>query len=81
LAATLIESVQFVNAAPVTVTYYVFTTVTIITSAILFQGFKDTPIGIAMAIMGFLQICAGIILLQLPKLAEDVSYTAIFKGN
>jgi len=78
LATTLIESVQFVNAAPVAVTYYIFTTVTIITSAILFQ---DTPIGIAMAIMGFLQICAGIILLQLPKPAEDVSYTAIFKGN
>ena len=58
-----------------------FTSSTIVTSAILFQGFKGTAIAIATIIMGFLQICAGVILLQLSKSAKDVPDAAIFKGD
>lgn len=70
------------NAALVTPTYYVFfTSATIVTSAILFQGFKGTPIEIATVIMGFLQICSGVVLLQLSKSAKDVPDAAVFKGD
>ena len=70
------------NAALVTPTYYVFfTSATIITSAVLFQGFKGSGIEIATIIMGFLQICAGVVLLQLSKSAKDVPDAAVFKGD
>ena len=76
------KALNLFNAALVTPTYYVFfTSATIVTSAILFQGFKGTPIGITTVIMGFLQICAGVILLQLSKSAKDVPDAAVFKGD
>jgi hypothetical protein len=76
------KALNIFNAALVTPTYYVFfTSATIVTSAILFQGFKGTPLGIATVIMGFLQICAGVILLQLSKSAKDVPDAAVFKGD
>lgn len=70
------------NAALVTPTYYVmFTTATIVTSAILFRGFKGSAVQIATVVIGFLQICAGVILLQLSKSAKDVPDAAVFKGD
>ncbi|KAK2788240.1 hypothetical protein FQN52_006780 [Onygenales sp. PD_12] len=76
------KALNIFNAALVTPTYYVlFTSATIITSAILFQGFKGTAISITTVIMGFLQICAGVVLLQLSKSAKDVPDAAIFKGD
>ncbi|KAF1994999.1 DUF803-domain-containing protein [Amniculicola lignicola CBS 123094] len=87
--ATLLTEIIFLNkalnlfnAALVTPTYYVcFTSATIVTSAILFQGFKGTPATISTVIMGFLQICAGVVLLQLSKSAKDVPDTAVFSGD
>src|SRR5271154_3269401 len=76
------KALNIFNAALVTPTYYVFfTSATIVTSAIFFQGFKGTPIGITTVIMGFLQICAGVVLLQLSKSAKDVPDAAVFKGD
>jgi magnesium transporter len=76
------KALNIFNAALVTPTYYVFfTSATIVTSAILFQGFKGSPVGIATVVMGFLQICAGVILLQLSKSAKDVPDAAVFKGD
>ncbi|KAF2195532.1 DUF803-domain-containing protein [Zopfia rhizophila CBS 207.26] len=76
------KALNLFNAALVTPTYYVFfTSSTIVTSAILFQGFKGTPATISTVIMGFLQICAGVILLQLSKSAKDVPDAAVFKGD
>ncbi|KAF2101628.1 DUF803-domain-containing protein [Rhizodiscina lignyota] len=70
------------NAALVTPTYYVFfTSATIVTSAVLFQGFKGTAATITTVVMGFLQICAGVILLQLSKSAKDVPDAAVFTGD
>lgn len=62
------------NTALVTPTYYVyFTSCTLITSCILFRGIKGTThTEIASIVLGFLQICAGSILLQLSKSAKDV---------
>jgi hypothetical protein len=66
----------------VTPTYYVFfTSSTIITSAILFRGFKGSVTSIITMVLGFLTICAGVVLLQLSKSAKDVPDTAVFAGN
>ncbi|KAJ5591719.1 uncharacterized protein N7459_002088 [Penicillium hispanicum] len=76
------KALNLFNAALVTPTYYVmFTSATIITSAILFRGFKGTATEITTVILGFLQICAGVVLLQLSKSAKDVPDTAVFKGD
>ncbi|KAF2478231.1 DUF803-domain-containing protein [Lindgomyces ingoldianus] len=76
------KALNLFNAALVTPTYYVFfTSSTIVTSAILFQGFKGTAATISTVIMGFLQICTGVVLLQLSKSAKDVPDAAVFKGD
>jgi hypothetical protein len=76
------KALNLFNAALVTPTYYVFfTSATIVTSAILFQGFKGTPLQIVTVIMGFLQICSGVVLLQLSKSAKDIPDAAVFKGD
>ncbi|GBF60220.1 magnesium transporter [Trichophyton mentagrophytes] len=76
------KALNLFNAAMVTPTYYViFTSACIVTSAVLFQGFKGTVISITTVVMGFLQICTGVVLLQLSKSAKDVPDAAVFKGD
>ncbi|PKY05302.1 DUF803-domain-containing protein [Aspergillus campestris IBT 28561] len=76
------KALNIFNAALVTPTYYVFfTSATIATSAILFQGFKGSGMEIATVVLGFLQICAGVVLLQVSKSAKDVPDAAVFKGD
>lgn len=76
------KALNLFNAALVTPTYYVFfTSSTIITSAILFKGFKGTPTSIITVVMGFFVICAGVVLLQLSKSAKDVPDAAVFAGD
>ncbi|KAG5958838.1 hypothetical protein E4U57_001070 [Claviceps arundinis] len=76
------KALNLFNAALVTPTYYVyFTSTTIITSTVLFQGFKGTPPEIATVVLGFLTICSGVVLLQLSKSAKDVPDAALFKGD
>ena len=76
------KALNLYNAALVTPTYYVyFTSATIVSSAVLAQGFKGTPIQILTVVMGFLQICSGVVLLQLSKSAKDVPDTAVFAGD
>ncbi|KAK4941861.1 hypothetical protein LTR10_018337 [Elasticomyces elasticus] len=76
------KALNLFNAALVTPTYYVFfTSATIVTSAILFRGFKGTVISIITVVMGFFQICAGVVLLQMSKSAKDVPDAAVFKGD
>lgn len=76
------KALNIFNAALVTPTYYVmFTSSTIVTSAILFRGFKGTATSIVTVVMGFLVICSGVVLLQLSKSAKDVPDAAIFAGD
>ncbi|KAH6856133.1 magnesium transporter NIPA-domain-containing protein [Chaetomium sp. MPI-CAGE-AT-0009] len=76
------KALNLFNAALVTPTYYVyFTSTTIISSAILFRGFKGTPTSIITVVNGFLTICAGVVLLQLSKSAKDVPDAAVFTGD
>ncbi|KAF2147551.1 uncharacterized protein K452DRAFT_304361 [Aplosporella prunicola CBS 121167] len=76
------KALNLFNAALVTPTYYVFfTSATIVTSAILFQGFAGGATTIITVVMGFLQICSGVVLLQLSKSAKDVPDSAVFSGD
>ncbi|KAI1386666.1 DUF803-domain-containing protein [Hypoxylon trugodes] len=76
------KALNLYNAAMVTPTYYVyFTSTTLITSAVLFQGFKGTAMEIVTVVMGFLTICSGVVLLQLSKSAKDVPDSAVFAGD
>ncbi|KAK3352602.1 magnesium transporter NIPA-domain-containing protein, partial [Lasiosphaeria hispida] len=76
------KALNLFNAAMVTPTYYVyFTSTTIITSAVLFQGFKGSATSIITVVNGFLTICAGVVLLQLSKSAKDVPDAAVFAGG
>ncbi|EXJ80127.1 hypothetical protein A1O1_08269 [Capronia coronata CBS 617.96] len=76
------KALNLFNAALVTPTYYVlFTSATIVTSAILFRGFKGTAVTITTVILGFLQICSGVVLLQMSKSAKDVPDAAVFRGD
>ncbi|KAK2630527.1 hypothetical protein QTJ16_001347 [Diplocarpon rosae] len=76
------ETLNLYNAALVTPTYYViFTSCTIVTSVILFRGFKGTPTSIVTVVLGFFTICAGVVLLQLSKSAKDVPDAAVFAGD
>ncbi|KAL0930563.1 DUF803 domain membrane protein [Colletotrichum truncatum] len=76
------KALNLFNAALVTPTYYVyFTSTTIITSAVLFRGFKGTPSSIITVVNGFLTICSGVVLLQLSKSAKDVPDAAVFTGD
>ncbi|KAL7942617.1 magnesium transporter NIPA domain-containing protein [Trichoderma barbatum] len=76
------KALNLFNAAIVTPTYYVyFTSTTIITSAVLFQGFKGTAQSIVTVVLGFLTICSGVVLLQLSKSAKDVPDVAVFNGD
>ena len=82
MLTALQKALNLFNAAMVTPTYYVyFTSTTIITSAVLFQGFKGSPPEIITVVMGFLVICSGVVLLQLSKSAKDVPDTAVFRGD
>ncbi|CAK7266394.1 hypothetical protein SEPCBS57363_002066 [Sporothrix epigloea] len=76
------KALNLFNAAMVTPTYYVyFTSTTIITSAVLFQGFKGTVTSIVTVVLGFLTICSGVVLLQLSKSAKDIPDAAVFAGD
>lgn len=66
------KALELFNTATVTPTYYViFTGATLITSIILQQGLNATVIDIVTLVMGFLVICAGIVLLQLSKIDPE----------
>lgn len=76
------KALNLYNAALVTPTYYVyFTSATIVSGAVLYRGFKGTTIQIITVVLGFFQICSGVVLLQLSKSAKDVPDTAVFSGD
>ncbi|KAF9436207.1 hypothetical protein BGZ76_004560 [Entomortierella beljakovae] len=67
------KALNLFNTAMVTPTYYVtFTSTTIITSAIFYQGFAASAVGIMTVCLGFLVICGGVLLLQTSKPAVPV---------
>ncbi|KAJ1653742.1 hypothetical protein IWQ61_006197 [Dispira simplex] len=77
---TLLVQLHYLNkalniycAAEVTPVYYVlFTTATIVSSAILFQGFDAPVLSIVTVVLGFVVICFGVILIQFSKINDSV---------
>ncbi|KAJ1959384.1 hypothetical protein IWQ62_004632 [Dispira parvispora] len=77
---TLLVQLHYLNkalniycAAEVTPVYYVlFTTATIVSSAILFQGFDAPVLSIVTVVLGFIVICFGVILIQFSKINDSV---------
>ncbi|KAF8947897.1 hypothetical protein BGZ47_007430 [Haplosporangium gracile] len=62
------KALNLFNTAMVTPTYYVtFTSTTIVTSAIFYQGFNASVTAIITVCLGFLVICGGVLLLQTSK--------------
>lgn len=49
--------------------------------AILYRGFRGSAIQIITVVLGFLQICSGVVLLQLSKSSKDVPDAAVFAGD
>ncbi|KAI9302319.1 magnesium transporter NIPA-domain-containing protein [Cunninghamella echinulata] len=59
------KALNIFNTALVTPTYYViFTTMTILSSTILYQGFNASGTDIASCVLGFICICSGVALLH-----------------
>ncbi|CAO3661527.1 unnamed protein product [Rhizopus stolonifer] len=68
------KALNLFNTALVTPTYYViFTTLTIVSSILLYQGFDTSSVNIATCFLGFLCICSGIALLHNSKSDSTVS--------
>ncbi|KAI7853864.1 magnesium transporter NIPA-domain-containing protein [Circinella umbellata] len=66
------KALNLFNTALVTPTYYVlFTTLTIVSSIVLFRGFDATPLEIVTVVQGFFCICAGVALLQLSQRKQN----------
>ncbi|CAJ0832959.1 8305_t:CDS:2, partial [Entrophospora sp. SA101] len=76
------KALNIFNTSMVTPVYYViFTSLTILSSSILFQGFKAPPEAFVTMILGFLIICTGIILLQTSrKVTNDKGITSSTKS-
>jgi hypothetical protein len=67
------KALNLFNTALVTPTYYViFTTLTIISSIVLYRGFDASPVDIATCVLGFLSICSGVALLHNSKSQPDL---------
>lgn len=59
------KALNIFNAAVISAAYYVFFTgSTFVTSAVLFRGFKATPIAIATIVLSFAQISGSVLSLQ-----------------
>ncbi|KAG9007656.1 hypothetical protein FRB90_009296 [Tulasnella sp. 427] len=75
IGAAIVTSVKGNNqqwVRRITPTYYViFTACTLITSVVLYQGLKASVMAILTVVMGFLVICAGIIILQMSKVDPE----------
>lgn len=62
------KALNLFNTALVTPTYYViFTTMTIVSSIVLYRGFDASPVDVITCVLGFLSICSGVALLHNSK--------------
>ncbi|KAG7117359.1 magnesium transporter NIPA1 like protein [Verticillium longisporum] len=80
-AVATIEQMQDFVIKPGFLSYAGVIIIGFFVAAVLFRGFKGSANQIVSVVMGFLTICAGVVLLQLSKSAKDVPDTAVFTGN
>lgn len=63
------KALELFNTSMVTPTYYImFTSATLISSFILYQGLKSSAVSLITMVLGFLVTCLGITLLQMSKI-------------
>lgn len=76
------KALNLFNTSVVTPTYFTFfTSMTLISSAVLFQGLNGTGTQIATIVMGFLTIVAGVVLLQVSLAAQNKPDSQVLKGE
>jgi hypothetical protein len=76
------KALNLFNTALVTPTYYVaFTTLTIVSSSVLYGGFQASGSDIATVVMGFLIICSGVALLHHSKSQPTQTAVVDNEGN
>lgn len=74
------KALNLFNTALVTPTYYViFTTMTIVSSIVLYRGFDASPVDVATCVLGFLSICSGVALLHNSRSDLENSKSALEK--
>lgn len=89
VVCTLLVEVVFLNKALnifntsiITPIYFTsFTTMTIISSAVLYQGFPGTTVSIVNVVLGFFTIVAGVVLLQISLAAQNKSDSQMLKAD
>lgn len=89
VVCTLLTEIVFLNKAlncfntsivtPIYFTY--FTSMTIISSAVLFRGFNGTAIQIITVVLGFFCIVAGVVLLQVSLAAQSTPDSQLLKAE
>lgn len=76
------KALNIFNTSVVCPSYYTyFTSMTIISSAVLFQGFKGSATEIITVILGFLCIVAGVVLLQVSLAAQSTPDSQVLKAE
>ncbi|CAO3609564.1 unnamed protein product [Mucor hiemalis] len=76
------KALNLFNTALVTPTYYViFTTMTIVSSIVLYRGFDASPVDVATCVLGFLSICSGVALLHNSKSDLDNASEALLANK
>lgn len=76
------KALNLFNTALVTPTYYViFTTLTIVSSIVLYRGFDASPVDIVSCVLGFLSICSGVALLHNSNSQPRASISSATHGD
>lgn len=76
------KALNIFNTSIVTPIYFTaFTTMTIISSAVLYQGFHGTTTSIVNVVLGFLTIVAGVVLLQVSLAAQNQADSQLLKAG
>ncbi|ORY78641.1 magnesium transporter NIPA-domain-containing protein [Protomyces lactucae-debilis] len=76
------KALNIFNTSVVTPIYFTcFTTMTLISSAVLFQGFNGKPVEIITVVLGFFCIVCGVILLQVSLAAQAKSDSAVLSAE
>lgn len=76
------KALNIFNTSVVCPSYYTyFTSMTIVSSAVLFQGFKGSATEIITVILGFLCIVAGVVLLQVSLAAQSTPDSQVLKAE
>lgn len=76
------KALNLFNTSVVTPIYFTyFTTMTLVSSAVLFRGFNGSATSIITVVLGFLCIVAGVVLLQVSLAAQNKSDSQLLKAE